>query len=377
MPVITHSNIHFQTPPGPPPGSPAAPTLVTSITKDAGATVSFLPGNQGSGGAVTTWTVTPYIGGAAQTPQPVAAASATTITASDSNTYTQVPVTSLANGTAYTFTVHGTNSAGAGAESAASGANTPLSGLVFGDDFNGPAGGPIDPEWWVYTRCGWLSQSEVQYYLPSQVALDGSGNLRLTAEHTSYTGPRYPSDPSYPGDVTQAWRTGSIQSNTRTYAPSTAGNTVTFEMRLQVMADSGNGFWPAFWLEGQYFLDKWKTDPLQTWNDTDQAEIDVAEWNASTANMYRTNVYLSGTSYQHVVSSSGLAAGMHTYQARWKPGVSVSYWQDGSQTTSTGVSPGTGAQMFLMFYIQMLSGGPVTTESCLIDWCRVYDQNLG
>ena len=55
-------------------------------------------------------------------------------------------MTGLTNSTAYTFTVHATNTSGAGPESAASGADTPLSGLVFGDDFNGPAR-TYDPEW--------------------------------------------------------------------------------------------------------------------------------------------------------------------------------------------------------------------------------------
>jgi hypothetical protein len=366
-------------PPLPAGGTPSAPTAVTSVTADSSATVSFLAPASAGSSPVTSYTATPYIAGVAQTPVTTLAGSAGSITGSNGGTYVQIPVTGLTNATAYTFTVHASNTSGAGAESAASGANTPLSGLVFGDDFNGPSGGAIDPEWWVYTRCGYLAQSEVEYYLPSQVAIDGNGNLALTAVHTSYTGPDYPSDTGYPKNVTQPWQSGAVQSNTRTYVPAT-GNTMTFEVRQQLCADAGNGFWPGlFWLEGYTYLDAWKTDPLQQgWDSSGKAEIDVAEWFMSgSANSYGTNVY-TGASYQHSVTSSGLATSMHTFQARWKPGASVSFWQDGSQTGSTTSSvPDATSSLFLLIYLQMLAGGPTTTESCLIDHVRVFDQNLG
>ena len=358
-------------------GTPSAPSNVTSITKDAGATVSFLaPASPGTS-SVSSYTVTPYIAGAAQAPVTVSAGSAGSITGSNGSTYLQVPVTGLTNSTAYTFTVHASNSHGAGPESGQSGANTPLPGLVFGDDFNGTASGPIDPEWWVYTRCGYLAQSEVQYYLPSQVTLDGSSNLVLTALHSSYTGPSYPSAGG--GNQTQAWRSGAVQSNTRTYAPST-GNTMTFEVRFQTCTDAGNGYWPSPWLEGQTYLTAWKTDPLQSgWDTTGQAEIDIAEWpNGETNTDYATNVYTGSSFQQQNNPGTDLSAAMHTYQARWKPGVSVTFWFDGSQVQSdTTAVPASGAQFFLLIYLQMLAGGPTTTESVKADWFRVYDQNLG
>ena len=357
---------------------PAAPTNVTSITKDAGATVSFLaPASTGSG-PVTSWTVTPYISGSAQAPTTVAVASAGSITGSDGSTYVQCNVTGLTNSTAYTFTAKAGNAYGTGPESAASGANTPLAGLVFGDDFNGPT---IDPEWWVYNRCGYLAQSEVQYYLPSQVTLDGSSNLVLTAQHTSHTGPSYPSAGG--GNVTQPWISGAVQSNTRTYAP-TGSNTMTFETRQAVMADAGNGFWPGFlWLEGQAFLNAWKTDPNQTgWNSTTQAEIDIAEWPSgqSSTTQFVENSWTgaAGDPSSHAPAPGGgyNATAMHVYQARWKPSAtsSLTFWLDGAQQFSASHIPATGAQFFLLIYLQMVAGGPTTTESCSVDYVRVFDQ---
>lgn len=360
---------------------PSAPSNVTSVAKDAGATLSFLaPASPGSG-PVTSYTATPYIAGAAQAPTTTAVGSAGSITGSNGNTYVQIPVTGLTNSTAYTFTVYASNASGAGPESAASGANTPLSGLVFGDDFNGPASGPVDPEWWIYdNRCGYLAQNEVEAYMASHCVLDGSGNLKLTAEHASVTVPRYPSDPLFPGNVTQPWTSGACQSNTRTYAPS-AGNTMTFEVRQSVMADAGNGFWPGFlWLEGQAFLTQWKTDPNQTgWNSTTQAEIDIAEWPSgqSSTIQFVENAWTgaAGDPSSHAPAPGGGydATTMHVYQARWKPGVSTTFWLDGVQQFSATHIAASGAQFFLLIYLQMVAGGPTTTESCFVDYVRVYD----
>jgi hypothetical protein len=348
--------------PAPPAGTtPSAPTAVTSVTKDAGATVSFLaPASPGSG-AVTSYTVTPYIAGSAQTPTTVAAGSAGTIAGSNGNTYLQVPVTGLTNSTAYTFSVHASSSFGAGAESGQSGANTPLANLVFGDDFNGPASGAVDPEWWIYdNRCGYLAQSEVGAYAASHCVLDGSGNLKLTAEHVSITVPRYPSDVSFPGSITQPWTSGACQSNTRTYVP--AGTSMTFEARQQICADAGNGFWPGlFWLEGQNYLTQWKTDPQQLgWDTGSSAEIDVAEWSAGqTKTNYGVNVLGGTSSQQNVNTATDFSAAMHVYQAVWTPGTSVVFKRDGTQTGSTVTTSGTvatsAAHFFLLLYLQMLA----------------------
>ena len=356
---------------------PNAPANVTSITKDASATLSFLAPTIPNG-TITSYTATPYISGTAQTPVTTAAGSAGSITGSNGSTYVQIPVTGLTNSTAYTFSVHASNANGAGAESSQSGANTPLSGLVFGDDFNGPANGPLDPEWWVYDRCGYIAQSEIEWYKPSHCVIDGSGNLKLTAEHTSVTGPSYPSD----GNTvrTQPWTSGACQSNTRTYAP-TGSNTMTFETRQAVMADAGNGFWPGFlWLEGQAFLDAWKTDPAQTgWNSTTQAEIDIAEWPSgqSSATQFVENAWTgaAGDPSSHAPAPGGgfTATAMHVYQCKWKPGVSTTFWLDGSQQFSASHIAASGAQFFLLIYLQMVAGGPTTTESCFVDYVRVFD----
>lgn len=359
---------------------PSAPLNVTSITKDAGATVSFYAPVSSGASSITQYVVTPRIGGSPQTPTTVPVGSLTSLADSSGGTALQANVTGLTNSTAYTFTVKAHNGSGDGPDSTASGANTPLAGLVFGDDFNGAASGPIDPEWWIYSRCAYIAQSEIAWYLPSQCVLDGSGNLKLTAQHTSHSGPSYPSD----GNTTrnQTWISGACQSNVKTWKPS-AGNTMTFEARQQVCADAGNGFWPGlFWLAGQNWITAWKTDPNQpSWDTGSSAELDVAEWptGATPAN-YSNNELTAGSGNGpfNVNSGNNNSAAMHIYQAKWKPGVSTTWFYDGSQTaTTTSSQPTSACQFFLLLYLQMVAGGPTTTESCLIDYVRVYDQNLG
>jgi len=390
---------------------PAAPTSVTSFTRDAGANIAFLaPAFVGSG-PVTSYTVTPYISGAAQSPTTVAAGSMNTISGSDGNTYLHTDITGLVNSTDYTFTVYARNSAGgAGPESSQSGVNTPFAGLVFGDNFNGPANGPVHPEWWIYdNRCGYLAQSEIEAYKGDHCTLDGSSDLQLKAEKLNYTVPRYPSDPLFPGNVTQSWRSGACQSNTRSYAPSADANTMTFETRFQVCPGVGQGMWPGLlWMEGTDFQAQWKTDPNQpSWNTTGKAEMDIAEFGspgqgspATSPTSFLSNISTSGSFIPEGGTahsgSTDFSAAMHVFSLTWK-GTSVqanravNWYLDAPYVPGTGPSGGTNVatlsnnaaipaqsscSLFLLLYLQIVSGSATATQSCLVDYVRIYDQAI-
>ena len=91
---------------------PGAPTGVSAVPRDGSATVSWTPPTDG-GGSITTYTVTPYDGGVAQTPTTVGSA------------WPTATVTGLSNGTSYTFVVTASNTAGTGPPSSSSNAVTP------------------------------------------------------------------------------------------------------------------------------------------------------------------------------------------------------------------------------------------------------------
>ncbi len=96
---------------GAPAGVPGAPTGVSAVAGNAQATVSFTPPASDGGSPIISYTVTPYIGAAAQS---------TTTGASS-----PITVPGLTNGTTYTFRVAATNGVGTGPASAASNAVTP------------------------------------------------------------------------------------------------------------------------------------------------------------------------------------------------------------------------------------------------------------
>ena len=112
-PVFTPET--FNTPPG----------QVGNVSATAGyASASVTWSAPASGDPVTTYTVTPYIGSAAQTP--------TTVTGNPAPT--SVLVSGLTNGTNYTFTVTAANPAGTGPESAQSNTVTPSASIAHVDN---------------------------------------------------------------------------------------------------------------------------------------------------------------------------------------------------------------------------------------------------
>lgn len=106
--------------------------------------------------------------------------------------------------------------------------------LVWSDDFTGAAGTSPDPSKWSFDigtgENGWGNQ-ELQYYTsrPSNIALDGSGNLVITARQESFSGSPFTSARiKTKGKFSQGYGR--------------------FEARIKSV--TGPGIWPAFWMLG-------------------------------------------------------------------------------------------------------------------------------
>lgn len=104
--------------------------------------------------------------------------------------------------------------------------------LVWSDEFNGAAGTAPDNTKWGYDigGNGW-GNSELQYYTsrPSNVQLDGSGKLVITARSESFSGSGFTS----------------ARIKTKNLFAQAYGR---FEARIKT--PTGPGIWPAFWMLG-------------------------------------------------------------------------------------------------------------------------------
>jgi beta-glucanase (GH16 family) len=109
----------------------------------------------------------------------------------------------------------------------------------FSDDFDGPAGSPVDSSKWQLETGDNVNNHERQYYTSGtdNAALDGQGHLVITAKKEN------------PGNY-QCWygpcEYTSARLNTATTFKTTYGHV---EARMKV--PEGQGMWPAFWMLGE------------------------------------------------------------------------------------------------------------------------------
>jgi beta-glucanase (GH16 family) len=181
--------------------------------------------------------------------------------------------------------------------SAASGTTAPAGWtLTWSDEFNGAAGAIDRSKWAFDSGGGGFGNDELEYYTDrtSNVALDGGGNLVITARAEPYGGRSYTSGRiKTAGHFTQAY--GRI------------------EARLQI--PRGQGIWPAFWMLGQ------NIDSVG-WPRC--GEIDIMENIGREPNSNHGSLHGPGYSGAKPLSgvfhaSAPLADGFHTYAVEWEP----------------------------------------------------------
>ncbi|MFE2151155.1 glycoside hydrolase family 16 protein [Streptomyces lavendulae] len=191
---------------------------------------------------------------------------------------------------------------------------------VFRDDFNGPAGSGINGADWQYTTgtsypggpAGFgTGEIETMTADPSNVSLDGAGNLRITPLR----------------DGGGNWTSGRVETRRSDFRPP-AGGRLRVEARIQmpnVTGAAAKGYWPAFWMLGAPYRGNW-------WNWPGIGEIDIME-NVQGINNEWATMHCgtspggpcnetTGIGGQRVCSPTTCQGGFHTYAAEWDRGTS-------------------------------------------------------
>jgi beta-glucanase (GH16 family) len=179
---------------------------------------------------------------------------------------------------------------------------------VWSDEFDGPAGAPIDSAKWSYETtdgcqqgiCGW-GNNEKEYYTntPENIALNGQGQLMIVARRapaglTCYYGPCLYT---------------SAKITTRGKVLAQPGRV---EARIKLPA--GQGLWPAFWMLGHDF-------PVTPWPAC--GELDIMENKgsqpATTSSAVHGPGYFGATPFAHsnTLASGALADDFHTFAIEW------------------------------------------------------------
>jgi hypothetical protein len=287
----------------------------------------------------------------------------------------------------------------AATQSADASAPTPPAGWsqVFLDDFNGSAGTGVSTSNWQYDTgtsypggpANWgTSEVETMTSSTSNVALDGSGNLRITPIR----------------DASGNWTSGRIETNRTDFQPP-AGGKLRVEARIQMPNVTGNeaaGYWPAFWMLGAPYRGNY-----QNWPSV--GELDIME-NVNGINKTWATMHCGTGSGGPCNETTGLGnstacpnttcqSGFHTYTMEWDRSVSpeaIRFYVDGvnyqtvtaSQVDATTWANATNHGFFVILNVAMggafpaaFGGGPTSaTESghpMLVDYVQVLSSSGG
>jgi len=235
----------------------------------------------------------------------------------------------------------------------------PAKGLVWQDEFNGPANSPPDASKWDYDfgAGGWGNQ-ELETYtnLLENVYRDGRGHLMIRAIKSpsgTYTSGRIKTMPDLDFEY------GRI------------------EARIKI--SHGQGLWPAFWMLGKG----------GGWPGS--GEIDIMENIGKEPDIVHGTVHGPGYSGAHGISakyelkSGRFANAFHIFRADWEPNA-IRFYVDGhmySEITPANLPPGTKWVFDHPFEIILnlavggdWPGNPDATttfpQTMLVDWVRVW-----
>lgn len=236
-------------------------------------------------------------------------------------------------------------------------------GLVWQDEFDGPAGQRPDSTRWQFdVGTDWgNAQLEYDTNRAHNVSLDGRGNLAIVARREDFAG--------------QPYTSGRIKTKDR--FERTYGR---FEARIKLPV--GQGIWPAFWMLGA------NIDEVG-WPRC--GEIDIMEYRGQEPRVLHGTVH--GPGYQgdlslgtrHVLAQGGFHLGFHVFAVEWSEDSIV--WQVDGHTyhtvTPADLPPGTewvfDAPFFILLNVAVGGrwvGAPdentAFPQTMLVDWVRVH-----
>jgi len=236
-------------------------------------------------------------------------------------------------------------------------------GLIWQDEFDGPAGQLPDAERWRFdlgTNWGNL-QLEYDTDRAENVSLDGSGNLAITAREEEFAG--------------QSYTSGRIK--TKGLFEQTHGR---FEARIKLPV--GQGIWPAFWLLGADIDEVgWPTC----------GEIDIMEYLGHEPRVLHGTIHGPGhygdnaVSGRHVLAQGGFNLGFHVFAVEWTED-SIKWLVDGYtyQTVTPADLPHGATWVYnhpFFIILNLAVGGrwpgppdesTVFPQTMLVDYVRVY-----
>jgi beta-glucanase (GH16 family) len=241
----------------------------------------------------------------------------------------------------------------------------PVYGLIWQDEFDGPAGQLPDANKWRFdlgTDWGNL-QLEYDTNRAENCSLDGLGNLAITAREEEYQNQPYTS----------------ARIKTKGLFEQARGR---FEARIKLPI--GQGIWPAFWLLG---------------NDIDQVgwpqcgEIDVMEYRGQNPRTLVGSIHGPGYSgngaitQTHTLAQGGFNLGFHVFAIDWDE-TSITWSVDGYvyHRAAPADLPGGAAWVFNHPHFIILNvavggrwvGSPdastVFPQVMLVDYVRVYGE---
>lgn len=272
--------------------------------------------------------------------------------------------------------------------------------LAWSDDFNGSAGSLPSSSNWIFDLghsypggpANW-GTGEIQNYTnsPSNISLDGSGNLRITPLR----------------DGSGNWTSARIETQRTNFKPPDGG-VMRIEGRIQMPNVTGNaalGYWPAFWALGSPYRGNYQNWPAI-------GEFDVME-NVNGINSVWGVLHcgvapggpcneFNGIGANRACPGSSCQSAFHTYRFEWDRSVSpnqLRWYVDGQQFHSVSESqvgePGWSnmanhAGYFILLNVAMGGGFPngvagfgtptadtVSGRPMVVDYVAVYTRGGG